>query len=131
MCINICTHIYVGGIVSAAVDGMKVGRSVINIINKQYKIKTPINKQLEELSNSIENITANLKEESVDVNEIVSYQAEMVFKKEKKSEIPKQIENKSVDIDISDVDVNDSEEKILVKKPRKSLLFKKILKKNI
>lgn len=57
---------------------MKVGRSLINIINKKYDIKSPtkINKQLEELSNTIENITSNLKnEKEVEVDEIVSYQA--------------------------------------------------------
>ena len=66
---------------SAAVDGMKVGRSIVALINKKsgQSVSRDVGKQLEQLAEGIENVTMKLSKEEAKVNQIVSYQAEAVY----------------------------------------------------
>lgn len=66
---------------SAAVDGMKVGRSIVALINKKsgQSVARDVGKQLEQLAEGIENVTKKLSKEEAKVDQIVSYQAEAVY----------------------------------------------------
>lgn len=66
---------------SAAVDGMKVGRSIVALINKKsgQSAARDVGKQLEQLAEGIENVTKKLSKEEAKVDQIVSYQAEAVY----------------------------------------------------
>ena len=66
---------------SAAVDGMKVGRSIVALINKKsgQSVSRDVGRQLEQLAEGIENVTKKLSTEEAKVDQIVSYQAEAVY----------------------------------------------------
>ena len=72
---------------SAAVDGMKVGRSIVSLVNKRSPPSSlharaaavAVNPQLAQLSESIENMTQTLYKGEAKVEDIVSYQADRVF----------------------------------------------------
>lgn len=72
---------------SAAVDGMKVGRSIVSLVNKRSPPSSlharaaavAVNPQLAQLSESIENMTQTLYKGEAKVDDIVSYQADRVF----------------------------------------------------
>jgi hypothetical protein len=72
---------------SAAVDGMKVGRSIVSLINKRSPtsslqaraVAVAVDPQLAQLSESIESMTQSLYKGEAKVDEIVSYQADRVY----------------------------------------------------
>ena len=101
---------------SAAVDGMKVGRSIISFISKNYETKTLVkSEELEKLSDSIESVTAQLVTSESRVDEIVSYQSDMVYDKDRV--IPPVIVPQILN------------EKVTAKPKGKSSLLKKLLSK--
>ena len=95
---------------------MKVGRSIISFISKNYETKALVkSEELEKLSDSIESITAQLVTVESKVDEIVSYQSDMVYDKDR--EIPPVIVPQILN------------EKVTAKPKGKSSLLKKLLSK--
>lgn len=106
---------------------MKVGRSIVSLISKKISITQPSD-QLSTLSASIEGVTKSLSKKDAKVDEIVSYQAEMVFTSPSKALTDKQ---SKVEVEVEKEEnvskLNDAL-KVPIEKPKgRSSLLKKLL----
>ena len=107
---------------------MKVGRSIVSLISKKTSITQPSD-QLSRLSASIEGVTKSLSKKDAKVDEIVSYQAEMVFTSpsktltdNKQSKVEVEVEKEENVSKLSDA------LKVPIEKPKgRSSLLKKLL----
>ena len=114
---------------------MKVGRSIVSLISKTTSITQPSD-QLARLAASIEGVTKSLSKKDAQVDEIVSYQADMVFTSPSASKAKELKNEKEVEVEVED-DISKQNDvlnkiaaapKVSIEKPKsRSSLLKKLL----
>ena len=114
---------------------MKVGRSIVSLISKKTSITQPSD-QLSRLAASIEGVTMSLSKRDALVDEIVSYQADMVFTSPSKTQAKELKNEKETEVEVegntskqNDVlKTIETAPKVSIEKPKsRSSLLKKLL----